>query len=226
MSNATQTVVGEINEFIGTVAYMAPEVITQQKKAGHGRKADIWSIACCVVEMATGDRPYGEKCDGSWMFIYQLGSGAIPRYVAVHVSIISTHIHTRPPHPSALDWEGKVFLDRCFERDPSKRPDVKELLEMPFVKPMLDWKRATCACGCQSAEQFDLLPSPSPTAANAPRIGSTGRERIASTAPGHRMTKQTSSAGHLPPPSPLPPKVAAMQQAGQGKGSALRPGKP
>ena len=137
MSNATQTVVGEINEFIGTVAYMAPEVITQQKKAGHGRKADIWSIACCVVEMATGDRPYGEKCDGSWMFIYQLGSGAIPRYVRQQsLTRIATHtlgrltllLSTGRARCSLID-----VLSAIHQRDPTSRSCLKCHLLSPCL---------------------------------------------------------------------------------------------
>lgn len=34
---------------------MAPEVFTRNMTEGHGRAADIWSVGCVVVEMASGE---------------------------------------------------------------------------------------------------------------------------------------------------------------------------
>jgi len=45
------TISNENKSLIGTPYWMAPEVI---RESGHGRKADIWSVGCTVIEMVKG----------------------------------------------------------------------------------------------------------------------------------------------------------------------------
>lgn len=51
------TVTGEFQgQLHGTVAFMAPEVLRGED---YGRSCDVWSVGCCVIEMATTKPPWG-----------------------------------------------------------------------------------------------------------------------------------------------------------------------
>ena len=96
----------------GTPYWMAPEVI---KQTGHGRQADIWSVGCTVLEMATGKPPWSEH--GSQVSaLFHIASSKSP-----------------PPIPEWMSPEGKDFLHLCFNRVPKDRPNATRLLRHPFA---------------------------------------------------------------------------------------------
>ncbi|GMH44844.1 hypothetical protein BSKO_12796 [Bryopsis sp. KO-2023] len=96
----------------GTPYWMAPEVI---KQTGHGRQADIWSVGCTVIEMATGKPPWSEVSNNVTV-MFHIASAKGP-----------------PPIPSSLSPEGEDFLRLCFDRNPKQRPNATRLLKHPFV---------------------------------------------------------------------------------------------
>ncbi|XP_076046818.1 mitogen-activated protein kinase kinase kinase 4-like [Oratosquilla oratoria] len=108
-----QTEVGEFSGIVGTHAYMAPEIFRSSE--GHGRAADIWSLGCVVIEMATGKRPWPEY-DNSAQIMFRVGMGQSPSI------------------PETLSEEGYDFLGRCFVHDPGSRASSAELLDHTFVK--------------------------------------------------------------------------------------------
>ncbi|CAI5485475.1 unnamed protein product, partial [Closterium sp. Naga37s-1] len=97
----------------GSVFWMAPEVITG---AGYGRKADIWSLGCTVIEMLTGSHPW-PGMDNTWSAIFHIAKTT-----------------TGPPTPEESSDEGRDFLAACFQLDPALRPSAAQLLQHPFVQ--------------------------------------------------------------------------------------------
>ena len=99
----------------GTTNWMAPEVMRQE---GHGRFADIWSLGCLVLEMATGKPPWYYKTN----------------QIAVFMHVCTTD---ESPHlPPELSDIAKDFILSCFKRKPSDRPNVCKLLRHPFINTL------------------------------------------------------------------------------------------
>lgn len=100
----------------GSVNWMAPEVVTD---ARYGIAADVWSFGCVVIEMLTAQVPWG-KFDNQMIALRRIG--------------MSKDV---PPVPDHVSERCRDFLDRCLQRDPSKRLGVQELSTHELVH---------CAC--------------------------------------------------------------------------------
>ncbi|XVF24381.1 hypothetical protein REPUB_Repub13aG0123300 [Reevesia pubescens] len=92
--------------------WMGPEVIQQTP---HSFSADIWSVGCTVIEMATGKPPWSQQYQGVAALFY-IGNSK-----------------TCPPIPEHLSFEAKDFLLKCLQREPTLRPSASDLLQHPFV---------------------------------------------------------------------------------------------
>ena len=95
----------------GTIPWCAPEVICHKK---YGKKADIWSLGCTLIEM-TGHQPWG-NIDNIYQVMNKIGK-----------------TNLTPDIPDYLSNNFKDFLELCFKREPKKRANLKTLIKHKFI---------------------------------------------------------------------------------------------
>ncbi|KAM8824806.1 mitogen-activated protein kinase kinase kinase 3 [Synchiropus picturatus] len=103
-----------IRSVTGTPYWMSPEVISGE---GYGRKADVWSLGCTVVEMLTEKPPWAE-------------------YEAMAAIFKIATQPTDPPLPTWTSELARDFISRIFV-EAKRRPSAEELLRHPFSQTML-----------------------------------------------------------------------------------------
>ena len=121
----------------GTPLWMAPEVLRNE---GVDFAADIWSLGCTMIEMATGKPPWSEDLSNPMAAILRIARG-----------------NEMPRFPPQFSDEGLDFLSKCLDRNPKMRWTAKELLNHPFVlgKPE-DWNFRKSDAACSPASILDV----------------------------------------------------------------------
>ncbi|XP_033126328.1 mitogen-activated protein kinase kinase kinase 2-like isoform X2 [Anneissia japonica] len=105
------TAVTGMKTVTGTPYWMSPEIINGE---GYGRKADVWSIGCTVVEMLTTKPPWAEF--EAMAAIFKIATQP-----------------TNPTLPGHVSNDAKDFLRCTFQESPKERPLAVQLLSHRFV---------------------------------------------------------------------------------------------
>lgn len=135
------------HEIVGTVPWMAPEVLTLED--GPSTAMDIWSLGCCIIELASATNPYAEITRDQ----NQLALRRIAFFKSKH-----THLFPKVPESTTEIFEN--FLDWCLKPEPSERMTAEELLchefcQIPKTPMSTKGKSPRSECG----GMMDLTPT-------------------------------------------------------------------
>ncbi|KAK2993060.1 hypothetical protein RJ640_024934 [Escallonia rubra] len=120
----------------GTPLWMAPEVLRNEEL---DFAADIWSLGCTIIEMATGNSPWGGNFSNPMAAVLKIAQS-----------------NERPELPRQFSKEGLDFLAKCLERNPRKRSIAEELLNHPFVSGKQEYRKTSEEDACSPASVLDL----------------------------------------------------------------------
>ena len=104
-----------LTEPVGTLGYMAPEVLLEKP---YNKSADIWSIGIITYLLLCGCLPFDDEHSDK--------------------EIIRQTLYDPVPYPNSI-WkkisnEANLFVDKLLQKDPSKRMSLQEVLEHKWIE--------------------------------------------------------------------------------------------
>eukprot|EP00042_Codosiga_hollandica_P040097 m.341912 g.341912 ORF g.341912 m.341912 type:complete len:597 (+) comp55773_c1_seq24:716-2506(+) len=107
----------------GSIPFMAPEMLNKQP---YDLKAEVWSLGCCMLEMAVGVHPWASRNYSESQLLYTELQGGLPTI------------------PETLSESARDFILSCLQRDAAQRPTMAALSQHPFVSPYFQaWTKST-----------------------------------------------------------------------------------
>lgn len=95
----------------GSLYWMAPEILKQER---YGRKVDIWSLGCVIIEMASGKHPWE----------------GVKTYEELCANIANQH---KPKMPNRLSPVCQDLVTKCIEYNKKERLNTSAILKHPFL---------------------------------------------------------------------------------------------
>mmetsp|Transcript_13149 Transcript_13149/g.39792 ORF Transcript_13149/g.39792 Transcript_13149/m.39792 type:complete len:646 (-) Transcript_13149:1186-3123(-) len=111
-----------LSDFVGTPAWMAPEVVAPDEEVGYDERADIWSFGILLLEMAQGEVPHAE--DSLTDIVVAIANDEPPKLEA-------------PCDDRQFCEEFKQLICRCLRKDPAQRATATQLLLDPVLKDVI-----------------------------------------------------------------------------------------
>ncbi|GET91356.1 protein kinase, putative [Leishmania tarentolae] len=116
ISTVLRTTMGMANTVCGTPYYFSPELCRNRP---YNNKSDIWALGVLLYECATGGR---HPFDGTSM------NQLMQRIVQGHYAPLS----------SQYSSEFRKMVDWCLQKDPARRPSIKQTLALPLMRRSLE----------------------------------------------------------------------------------------
>lgn len=115
-----------MNEAVGTLYFVAPEVIKSEDWNHHkyGSKCDMWSIGIMLFISLTDEHPFVKSAAGTDMILHQVRKAPM---------------RTGPLDDSEVDQTVRNLLFQMLEKEPVKRISAEAALRHDFFAPRRRW---------------------------------------------------------------------------------------
>ena len=120
--------------YVGTPFYMSPEICAAEN---YTLKSDIWSLGCIMYELCMRQPPFNAKTH--FHLVQKIKEG---RY---------------EPLPAFYSPELQGVIKSCLSTNPSRRPDTKQLLNLPIVRLMRKEREVVEIGRCLRQKEEDAI---------------------------------------------------------------------